>query len=493
MALRVYNTLTRQKEAFQPIEPGKIGIYACGITVYDLCHIGHARSAIVFDVINKYLQYLGFDVTFIKNFTDVDDKIIDRAHREGCDIKGITEKYIEAHNRDMDALSVARPTIAPRATDNIEGMIRLITTLFEKGLAYDVDGDVYYAVEKFRGYGKLSGRNLEDMLAGARVDVNEKKRNPMDFALWKASKEGEPWWDSPWGKGRPGWHIECSVMSQRYLGETFDIHGGGEDLIFPHHENEIAQSEGATGKPLARYWLHNGFVRVNSEKMSKSLGNFATIRDMLLDYHPEVLRLFVLQSHYRSPVDFSEGSLRDARMGMDRFYATLKTLKDALAGQEGTIDEGQGSLTEEHRHVLEKIMTLPERFTEAMDDDFNTARAIGHLYDIVRILNSYMAEGQKERVSETVYVLSKSREIVMRIGAVLGLFLDDPDRYFDADRNREVRKRGLNVEEIEGLIEARRLARAEKNWKKADEIRQALVESKVTLKDTSDRTVWKID
>ena len=345
MALRVYNTLTRQKEAFQPIEPGKIGIYACGITVYDLCHIGHARSAIVFDVINKYLQYLGFDVTFIKNFTDVDDKIIDRAHAEGCDIKDISEKYIQAHDRDMDALSVARPTIAPRATDNIDGMIRLITTIFEKGLAYDVDGDVYYAVEKFKGYGKLSGRNLEDMLAGARVDINEKKRNHMDFALWKASKEGEPWWDSPWGKGRPGWHIECSVMSQRYLGETFDIHGGGEDLIFPHHENEIAQSEGATGKPLARYWLHNGFVRVNSEKMSKSLGNFSTIQDMLLGYHPEVLRLFVLQSHYRSPVDFSDESLRDARTGIDRFYATLKSLKDTLDRHQASVNDLEDSLT----------------------------------------------------------------------------------------------------------------------------------------------------
>jgi len=494
MSLRVYNTLTRKKEAFQPIEPGKIGIYACGITVYDLCHIGHARSAIVFDVINKYLKYLGFDVTFIKNFTDVDDKIIDRAHAEGCDIQGITEKYIEAHNRDMDALSVARPTIAPRATENIEGMIRLITTLFEKGLAYDVDGDVYYAVDKFNSYGKLSGRNLEDMLAGARIDINEKKRNPMDFALWKASKEGEPWWESPWGKGRPGWHIECSVMSQRYLGDTFDIHGGGEDLIFPHHENEIAQSEGATGKPLARYWLHNGFVRVNSEKMSKSLGNFSTIRDMLLDYHPEVLRLFVLQSHYRSPVDFSGESLRDARTGMDRFYTTLKALKDTIAGDGVTNFDGwNGSLTEEQRQVFEKIMTLPERFTEAMDDDFNTARAIGHLYDAVRILNSFMAEGRNEPAPETTYVLIRSREVLLRIGAVLGLFLDDPDRYFEADRNREVRKRGLDVGEIEGLVEARRLARAQKDWQKADEIRKVLMEKKVTLKDTSDRTVWKIE
>jgi cysteinyl-tRNA synthetase len=320
MPLRFYNTLTKKKEAFKPVEEGKVSIYACGITAYDVCHVGHARSAIVFDIINRYFQYRGYDVAYVKNFTDVDDKIIVKANAEGNTIFEISERYIREHDEDMDALGVARPSVAPRATEFIEGMIGLIRTLFDKGLAYEVGGDVYYEVDKFTGYGKLSGRSLEDMMAGARVDVNDKKKNPLDFALWKASKEGEPWWESPWGRGRPGWHIECSVMSQHYLGDTFDIHGGGEDLIFPHHENEIAQSEGATGKPLANYWIHNGFVRINSEKMSKSLGNIFTIKDILNRYHPEAVRLFMLQSHYKSPVDFSDGALAEARAGMDRFF-----------------------------------------------------------------------------------------------------------------------------------------------------------------------------
>jgi cysteinyl-tRNA synthetase len=300
-ALRFYNTLTKRKEAFAPLADGRVGIYVCGITAYDLCHVGHARSAVVFDVITRYLRYRGFDVVYVKNYTDVDDKIIDRAAREGVDIGEIAGRYIREHDRDMDALGVERPTVTPRATEHIDGMVKLITTLIEKGLAYVVDGDVYYAVERFPGYGKLSGRSLDDMMAGARVEVDEKKRNPLDFALWKKSKEGEPWWESPWGRGRPGWHIECSVMSQHYLGETFDIHGGGEDLIFPHHENEIAQSEGATGKPFARYWIHNGFIKVRSEKMSKSLGNVFTIREILELHHPEVLRLFILQGITRAP------------------------------------------------------------------------------------------------------------------------------------------------------------------------------------------------
>ena len=291
MSLRIFNSQTKKKEEFLPLHEGKVGIYVCGITAYDVCHVGHARSAVVFDVITRYLRYRGYDVTYVKNFTDVDDKIIEKAQREKKGIAEISERYIREHDEDMAALGVARPTVTPRATEHIDGMIRLVAALIEKGLAYAVDGDVYYAVEKFPGYGKLSGRDLEDMLAGARIDVNDRKRNPYDFSLWKASKEGEPWWESPWGHGRPGWHLECSVMSQRYLGDTFDIHGGGEDLIFPHHENEIAQSEGATGKPLARYWVHNGFVRVNSEKMSKSLGNFFTIRDILKQYHPEVLKI----------------------------------------------------------------------------------------------------------------------------------------------------------------------------------------------------------
>jgi len=494
MALKFYNTMTRRKEEFQPLVTGKVGIYACGITAYDLCHIGHARSAIVFDVIVRYMRYRGLNVTFVKNFTDVDDKIIERARVEKCDINAVSEKYIRTHDRDMDALGVERPTIAPRATENIDGMLRLIAALFERGLAYAAPGgDVYFAPWKSSGYGKLSGRNLEDMQAGARVDVNENKRHPMDFALWKASKEGEPSWDSPWGKGRPGWHIECSVMSQRYLGDTFDIHGGGEDLIFPHHENEIAQSEGATGKTFARYWIHNGFVRVNSEKMSKSLGNFATIKDMLQACHPEVLRLFVLQSHYRSPVDFSEESLREARTGMDRFYSTLHLLEETLHKYGHTETEPrEEALPEKDRLVLENIQTLPERFVEAMDDDFNTARALGHMFDAVRVLNGYLAREQHTPGAAAVQVLTRSREILRRTGAVLGLLREDPTRYFDADRDREALKLGLDVAEIENLVAERRRARDQQEWQRADEIRKLLLAKKIILKDSPDRTTWKI-
>ena len=388
----------------------------------------------------------------------------------------------------MEALGVARPTATPRATEHIDGMIRLVDTLIDKGLAYVVDGDVYYAVEKFPGYGKLSGRDLSDMLAGARVDVNEKKRNPLDFALWKASKEGEPWWESPWGRGRPGWHLECSVMSQRYLGDTFDIHGGGEDLIFPHHENEIAQSEGATGKPLARYWVHNGFVRVNSEKMSKSLGNFFTIRDILKQYHPEVLRLFLLQSHYRSPVDFSDAALNEARQGMDRFYSTLKTIRDLLAAGTERADSA-GEPTGKDRELTDQLQNLRERFTEAMDDDFNTARAIGCLFDTIRLLNTSLS-GKKVEVSPAV--LEQTEKTLREIGAVLGLFIEEPDRYLRLDREREAVKRGLAIAEIEALIAERRSAREAKEWQRADEIRKGLAVRGVILKDTPTATTWTI-
>ena len=376
MTLKLYNTMTRRKEEFKPLVPGKIGIYACGITAYDVCHVGHARSAVVFDVITRYLRDRGYVVTFVKNFTDVDDKIIQKSRTEGVGISEISERYIREHNEDMEKLGVARPTVSPRATEHIDGMINLIRRLMDRGLAYEADGDVYYAVDKFKGYGKLSGRNLDEMMAGARVDVNDKKNNPLDFALWKASKEGEPWWESPWGKGRPGWHIECSVMSQHFLGDTFDIHGGGEDLIFPHHENEIAQSEGSTGKPLANFWVHNGFVKVNSEKMSKSLNNFFTIREMLNSYHPEVLRLYLLQSHYRSPVDFSEDSLTEARQGMGRFYNTLKNIKDLRSGHDRTTGMNPAKLSGKTRELYLKLSSLPASFVEAMDDDFNTARAL---------------------------------------------------------------------------------------------------------------------
>ena len=491
--MKLYNTLTRRKEEFKPLEPGKVGIYACGITAYDVCHVGHARSAVVFDVITRYLRYRGYEVTFVKNFTDVDDKIIQKSNAEGVDISEISERFIQAHDEDMGKLGVSRPTVTPRATEHIGGMISLIRTLMERGLAYEVEGDVYYAVENFKGYGKLSGRNLDEMMAGARVDVNEKKINPLDFALWKASKEGEPGWESPWGKGRPGWHIECSVMSQNFLGDTFDIHGGGEDLIFPHHENEIAQSEGATGKTLARFWVHNGFVKVNSEKMSKSLNNFFTIREMLNGYHPEVLRLFLLQSHYRSPVDFSEESLTEARQGMDRFYNALKNVKDMLNGRDQTAGADPANLSGKSRGLYEKFSMLSISFVEAMDDDFNTARALGYIFEAARLLNGFMADRSFAVSGETDLVLSKAKNVMEELGCVMGLFLTDPDEYFQQDRNREAARKGLDVPEIERLIEERKSARSAKNWQRADELRQCLSGMNIILKDTPAGTTWRVE
>lgn len=487
MSLRVFNTETKKKEEFIPLNPGKVGMYACGITVYDVCHVGHARSAVVFDVITRYLGYRGYEVTFVKNFTDVDDKIIEKAHRERTGIAEIAERYIREHDEDMQALGVATPTVTPRATEHIDEMIQLVSTLFDKGLAYQADGDVYYAVERFAEYGKLSGQRLDETMVGARVDVSDKKRNPFDFALWKASKEGEPAWDSPWGRGRPGWHLECSAMSQRYLGETFDIHGGGEDLIFPHHENEIAQSVGATGKPLARYWIHNGFVRVNSEKMSKSLGNFFTIRDILNQYHPEVLRLFLLQSHYRSPVDFSDAALVEARQGMDRFYSTLKAIRDLQT----SVSDGPvtAQLAAKDREIADQLRSLRDRFIEAMDDDFNTARAIGCLFDAVRFLNALLA-GKNVKVSRSA--LDAAETTIREIGAILGLFREVPDIYLRQDREREASKRGIAVAEIEASIAARRSAREMKEWQRADEIRKRLAERGVMLKDTPTDTTWTI-
>lgn len=493
MALRFYNTLTGRKEEFKPVKKKKVGIYVCGITAYDICHVGHARSAVVFDVITRYLKYRGYNVTYVKNFTDVDDKIIEKAAVEGENISEISERYIKEHNEDMDALGVVRPTVAPKATENIKGMIRHITVLLEKKLAYVNEGDVYFSVEKFDGYGKLSGRNLEDMVAGSRVEVDKKKKNPLDFALWKASKEGEPWWDSPWGRGRPGWHIECSVMSQRFLGDTFDIHGGGKDLIFPHHENEIAQSEGATGKTFAHYWIHNGFVRVESEKMSKSLGNFFTIKEMLKNYHPEALRLFMLQSHYRSPVDFSTDSLAEARSGMERFYATLKNIGDALASGVDYSKVSGKNLSGKDKEIFDYVDALPDRFTEAMNDDLNTAMAIGYIFDTVRVINSYLAEKEITMTENKLFVLDVAQGNIKEVGRVLGLFLEDPGEYFRKDRNREAQKRGLDVEDIERSIEERRMARAAKDWESSDQIRDTLAEKGVILKDTPTATVWKIE
>ena len=323
MSLRVFNTLNRKKEVFKPLDPGKVRMYVCGPTVYDSCHIGHARSVVVFDVIARYLKAIGYDVLYVRNFTDVDDKIIDKANQLGIDSKAVAERFIKEFYDDMDALNVERATIEPKATDHIIQIIQFIEKLIKGGFAYRVEGDVYFSVEKFEEYGKLSGRKLDEMEAGARVDINERKNNPFDFVLWKSAKPGEPFWESPWGKGRPGWHIECSVMSSEYLGVTFDIHGGGKDLCFPHHENEIAQSESISGEPFVKYWIHNGFVNINQEKMSKSLGNFLMIKDVLKTYHPEVVRLFLLSNHYRSPIDFTEKAMDEARRGLDKMYALL--------------------------------------------------------------------------------------------------------------------------------------------------------------------------
>ncbi|HET6489531.1 MAG TPA: cysteine--tRNA ligase [Syntrophales bacterium] len=494
MALRLYNTQTRQKEDFVPLKEGEVGIYACGVTVYDTCHVGHARSAINFDVITRYLRYRGFKVTYVKNFTDVDDKIITKANKLGVGFREVSERYITEHNDDMDRIGIERPTVTPRATEHIGGMIELINKLIRNNLAYVVDGDVYFSVKDFKGYGKLSGRNIDEMIAGARIAVGEKKKNPLDFALWKASKEGEPWWESPWGKGRPGWHIECSVMSAHFLGETFDIHGGGEDLVFPHHENEIAQSEGASGKPFARYWLHNGFIKVDHEKMSKSLGNFITIRDILKLYHPEVLRFFVLQSHYRSPLDYSEESLKEARLAMNRLYETLEKIRNIFADDQalGAVTVKEDQLREKEKSLLERIRKLPERFREGMDDDFNTARALGHIFEAVRQVNAYLTD--KFKASQpALFVLNEAERTLREVGSVLGVLMEDPGVYFEKDRLREAGKRGLKVDEIDALIDERLKARAEKNWKRADEIRDGLAAKGIVLKDSKAGTTWTIE
>ena len=492
MTLRIYNTLTGKKEEFVPLHAGKVGMYVCGVTVYDLCHIGHARSAIIFDTIYRYLRYRGYEVTYVRNFTDVDDKIIRRANEEGTDCKAVAEKYIREFHLDMGALGLETPSVEPKATEHIPEMIRLISTLVQKGYAYQSGGDAFFSVERFKDYGKLSRRNLEEMQAGARVEVDEKKENPLDFALWKGSKPGEPFWESPWGKGRPGWHIECSVMSQKYLGETFDIHGGGRDLIFPHHENEIAQSEAATEKPFARYWIHNGFVNINREKMSKSLGNILTIKEILRDWHPEVLRLFCLSSHYRSPLDFSEDSLSEVKVGLDRFYTTLKAIQSLThpSPLRGEGMGGGGSAVPED--IRKNIEAFQARFEEAMDDDFNTAQALGHLYDLQRRLNNLLDFSKSHLTEEILSLLKKGSGHITRAGQVFGLFREDPEAYVNEQKKTGLKKLNLSEADILERINERNEVRKQKNWKRADEIRDELFSKGIVLEDTPSGTLWKI-
>ena len=477
MGLTIYNTIHRQKEKFEPLVPGKVTMYVCGPTVYDLCHIGNARSVVVFDVVARYLRFSGYEVTYVRNFTDVDDKIIQRAQLKNISPGELAETFIDAFYTDMDALNVERATIEPRATQYIDQMRQFIETLINNELAYAVDGDVYYAVDQFADYGKLSGRKFEDMEAGARVEVEEKKRNPFDFALWKAAKPGEPSWESPWGQGRPGWHIECSVMSSTLLGQTFDIHGGGKDLIFPHHENEIAQSEGASGQPFARYWMHNGYVNINREKMSKSLGNFMFTRDVLKKYHAEVIRLFLLSNQYRNPIDFSDQNLNEAETGLAKAYTFLSRLIriPEIGAASDPIATGE----------------LLSRFRKAMDDDFNTAKGIGVLFDGIRQGNTLLDLSQDTPSIEQAAALAVIRDDILQMGAILGILSEAPKDFFDRKRAEAVAKGDLDTQKIEALIEERDTARQSKDWKRADDIRDQLSEMGIAIEDQPQGTTWK--
>jgi cysteinyl-tRNA synthetase len=492
MALRVYNTLTGEKDIFVPLVPGKAGMYVCGVTVYDYCHIGHARANVVFDVIYRYLRYTGYDVTYVRNYTDIDDKIINRANREGVDYRTIADRYIEAFDQDMDRLGLAKPTVEPKATDHMGGIIAIIETLIGKGHAYESEGDVYYAVESFPGYLKLSGRNLDEMLAGARVEVGDRKRNPMDFALWKSSKPGEPSWDSPWGQGRPGWHIECSAMSMEFLGATFDFHGGGKDLIFPHHENEIAQSEAANGCQFVRYWLHNGFVNINSEKMSKSLGNFFTIREVLDRFDPETLRFFILSAHYRSPIDFSDQNLQEAQTGLERIYSCLAAVDTVLAGSQAiTGPPVPESLPAAGEELREKLESLIPRFKEAMDDDFNTAQALGVLFETVRATNRFLTESDNHTPA-ALWLISSVRRLFSEAGNVLGLFGSRPAAWLEGIKAAKSDQLEISPEEIEQLIVERTAARKNKDFKRGDEIRDMLLQKGIQLLDSPQGTTWNV-
>ena len=458
--LKIYNTLTRKKEIFKPITEGKVGIYVCGMTVYDYCHIGHARVMVVFDTVARYFRYAGFDLTYVRNVTDIDDKIISRANENEEDFSTLTKRFIDEMHADERALNVLPPDLEPHATKSMDKIILMIMSLFEKGLAYTgKNGDVFYSVSRFEGYGQLSGKNPDELRAGERVDVDHAKHDPMDFVLWKKAKVGEPSWNSPWGRGRPGWHIECSAMSTDCLGNHFDIHGGGMDLQFPHHDNEIAQSEGATGEKFVNFWMHNGFVRINEEKMSKSLGNFFTVREVLKIYRPEIIRFFILSSHYRSPLNYSDEHLDEASAALTRLYTALR----GVSAQGAVVDS-----------------EYKARFEQAMDDDFNTPLAISVLFDISRELNKVKGEDLDKAVILATTMKS--------LGDILGMLQDDPEGFLqggDTDAG------SLPEEEIEQQIQARLDAKKNKDWATADRIRDELKEQGIILEDVADGTNWR--
>ncbi len=487
MTIQIHNTLSGKKEALQPIEQGHVKLYVCGITSYDYCHIGHARSALAFDMIVRYLKYRGLRVTYVRNFTDIDDKIITRANEQHTTSEELANRFIKEFYTDMDKLGIDRPDIEPKATEHIGEMIRLIGELIDQGKAYPTGGDVYYVVDSFPEYGKLSKRNIDDMQAGARISVNEQKRHPMDFVLWKGSKPGEPTWDSPWGPGRPGWHIECSAMSRKYLGETFDIHGGGQDLIFPHHENEIAQSEGANHKPFVNYWIHHGFVTIRDEKMSKSLGNFLTIRDILNHYHPEILRFFIFSTHYRNPLDFSESAMQDATAGLERLYECVAAI-DALQPETG--DSDAPSVFSDND--IKQLDEVEIRFRQAMDNDFNTAQAQGIFFDSVKTLNRIRRKLPKTPKTNDVTILKSNTETLKKLASIMGLLREDAHQFLADKKSKLVTACDIDIATVESLIAERYRCRQAKNWSRSDEIRNQLLQKNIELMDGPDGTTWSV-
>ncbi|AGB18088.1 cysteinyl-tRNA synthetase [Thermoanaerobacterium thermosaccharolyticum] len=462
--MKIYNTLTRKKEEFVPLNDNIVNMYVCGPTVYNFIHIGNARAFIVFDTVRRYFEYKGYKVNYVQNFTDIDDKLIKRSHEENTTVKELADRYIEEYFKDADSLGIKRATVHPRATENIDDIINFVKKLIDKGFAYVLNGDVYYDTTKFKEYGKLSHKNIDELKAGARIEVNEDKKNPTDFVLWKAAKEGEPYWDSPWGKGRPGWHIECSTMSTKYLGKTLDIHAGGPDLIFPHHENEIAQSEAANDAEFARFWMHIGYLNINNEKMSKSKNNFFTVRDITSQYDPEVLRFFMLTSHYRNPINFSHDLLEQSKSGFLRLSNTVDNLRHLL---DDALDR---ELSDEEKAYKEKYDEYKKRFEEAMDDDFNTADAISVLFEMVRDINTNIDGNSPKELIE--YIL----DIFLKLSSVLGI---------------SYKKRDLLDDEIKKLIEKREEARKAKNWAEADKIRDELKKQGIALEDTPSGVRWK--
>jgi len=477
--LQIFNTLTGRKETFCPRDPGRVGIYVCGPTTYNFIHLGNARALVVFDTIRRYFLYKGYRVLYIQNFTDVDDKIINRSREEGIDPQTLAAKYVDEYFVDADALNVRRADVHPKVSDHIPEIIALITTIIDRGLAYVAGGDVYFAVRKFGGYGRLSKRSLDDLLAGARVEVGEQKRDPLDFALWKAAKPGEPWWESPWGRGRPGWHIECSAMALKYLGTGFDIHGGGADLIFPHHENEIAQSEGATGEPFARYWIHNGFITIREEKMSKSLGNVFLVRELTRLYPPEALRLFLLSNHYRNPLDYDPEAMEASVRAVNRLKTCLGLLRESL---DRPAPDGDGGGENRLEAVLE---ALQGRFEAAMDDDFNTALAQAVMFDLTHEVNTYLH--QNDRPSRGA--LQKALDLFDAFNRVLGIFPEHKGRIvLEAGAVGGDLSQGL----LDLLIALRQDARRNKDFATADRIRDGLRALGILLEDTPQGVRWKI-